>query len=454
MRDFLRNWSQDKLLRGVIKNSSYIFSSNTIAIGLSMLQGIFAARLLGVYDFGVLSGTVMPFVTNINRLLSFRMSELVVKYLGQFTAQDDHQKAAALVKGAAITEGLTSVLAYLVVLLAAPLAARFLAKNPDAAYLFILYGLFLLANLVYESSFGVLQAYKQFNKLALINLIQSFLTAGLILAAFLLHGGLFHILMAYLIGKSFAGIAVSAAAYLQLKQELGTRWWSVSLSLLPPRAELARFAFSTNLQGTVNLVARDSETILIAALRSPTEAGYFRIAQAVINLVMLPIEPFIATIYAEIAHTVARSEWRLTRRLLKRVSAIAGSWTVLAAAGLALIGWWLVPVMYGREYAPAYPALLVLLVGYGVANTVNWNRPLLLALGMPDYPLKVTGLVGAVKTILTLWIVPFLGYIAEAALLSSYFVFSICTIVWRGIREIRLREAADVSQPVPLGNQV
>ena len=56
--------------------------------------------------------------------------------------------------------------------------------------------------------------------------------------------------------------------------------------------------------------------------------------------------------------------------------------------GLALLGWWLIPAVYGAGYAPAYPAVVILLVGYGFANIFQWNRPLLLALGMPSFPLK------------------------------------------------------------------
>jgi hypothetical protein len=49
----LRSWWQDTLLRGVLKNSSYLFSSNSLAAGLSMINSIFATRLLGVDGLGL-----------------------------------------------------------------------------------------------------------------------------------------------------------------------------------------------------------------------------------------------------------------------------------------------------------------------------------------------------------------------------------------------------------------
>src|SRR4030066_235611 len=195
----LRSWWQDKLLRGVLKNTSFLFSSNTLSAALSMLNSILATRLLGVDGLGLVA-TIQTFVSNINRLLSFRMSEVVVKYLGQALAREqgetgenaqsegiadqpagNNPQAAAIVKGIGLTEAATSVLAYLVLLLLASWAARVFAHDTSVASLFPLYGLMLLANLVYETSTGVLQAHKRFDKMALINTAQSIITATLIL---------------------------------------------------------------------------------------------------------------------------------------------------------------------------------------------------------------------------------------------------------------------------------
>jgi O-antigen/teichoic acid export membrane protein len=84
--------------------------------------------------------------------------------------------------------------------------------------------------------------------------------------------------------------------------------------------------------------------------------------------------------------------------------------------------------------------LLVLLVGYGVANIFFWNRSLLLAFGQAEYPLKVSFLTMLAKVGLAFLIVPILGYMAEAALFSAYFVVSVGLMVIRGVGEIRDKE--------------
>jgi O-antigen/teichoic acid export membrane protein/glycosyltransferase involved in cell wall biosynthesis len=439
----LRSWRQDRLLRGILKNSGYLFSSNSVAVILTFFQGILTARLLGEYNYGLLIGIVIVFVTNVNRLLSFRMSEVVVKYLGQALLEGKKERAAAVVKGLGMVEALTSVAAYLVLLLLTPLAARYFAKDLNTIPLFIIYGLVLLSYLVYETSTGILQTTGRFDRIALINLVQSVITASLILLVFLTKGGIMGVLLAYLLGKTFSGIAVALFAAVEMQKILGPGWQRAQLSLLPDWRNMLKFAISTNLNGTVNLFARDSETLLISLFRSPAEVGYFRLAQGLINLVMLPIEPFISPTYAEITRTVARRGWGVTRRLLKQVSSISGLWTLLAGIALALAGRWLIPLVYGPRYAPAYPALLLLLVGYGFASIFQWNRPLLLALGMPAFPLVIMTIVGLVKTGLTFLFVPILGYLSEAVILSSYFIISISMIVSRGLSEIKIREKGE-----------
>lgn len=436
----ITSWRQDHLLRRVVRNSGYLFSSTTISAALGFFQGILTVRLLGIDGYGLFSGIITQFASNVNRLLSFRMSEVMVKYLGQALTEGKKDRAAAVVKGIGLTEAAASILAYLVLLALTPWAARVFAQDPGTAPLFAYYGLFLLFNLVYETSTGVLQATDRFDRIALINLIQSLITAVLVLAAFILKGGIFEVLTAYLIGKSFAGIAVVIFAVRQLNRTLGRGWQEVSLRLLTDWRDIGRFALTTNLNGTVNLFVRDNVPLYLSAFRSKAEVGYFNLALSLINFVTLPIEPFIQPTYAEIARTIALREWEKTKHLLRRVSAIAGAWTLVAGGGLVALGWWLIPLVYGADASPAYLATVILLIGFGFANIFHWNRPLLLSFGRPWFPLMAAAAVGVVEIGLIFLLVPGYGYLAESAVISGFFVLSIGWIVWRGLTLIHQEE--------------
>ena len=433
-----QNWRQDRLLRTVILNTGYLFSSNTASMAMNMVQSIFAARLLGVAEFGLL-GTITGFTSSVNNLFSFRMGELVVRYFSQFQTDKRLDRAAALVKAAALVEGASSVLAYLLLVLIAPLAARFLGKDPTTSPLFVIYGISILGNLIMETSTGVLQVTRQFRIQAIINLGQSILTALIIVAAFFTHSGIMVVLLAYMIGKMILGIGPIVVAWRSLGEILGPGWWRAPFSLLPARRELVGFAFSTNLSATINLLVRDSEVVWVAYFLSPVDVGYYKVALAIINLVSMPITPFIRTTYPELSRSVALRGWTQLRHLLRRVTILAGGWTGVTAIGLVLLGPLFIQ-FYGKEYLPAYPALLVLLIGFGLANILFWNRALLLSFGQPQFAFKVMGLAGLVKVALAFLLVPKFGYVIEAVLLSGWFVVSIGLIVWRGLYLIRRAE--------------
>jgi O-antigen/teichoic acid export membrane protein len=428
-------WREDNLLRRVIKNSGHLLGSNAVGALLGFAQGILAVRLIGVPGWGLVA-TVITFASNINRLLTFRMSEVVVKRLGETLPVGKHTEAAAALKAAMLVETGTSIAAYLVLVAFSSLAANIFAKDMQTAPLFLFYGIILLTNLVAESSTGTLQAFRRFDLVARINITQSIFTAALILYAFLTKGGVFEVLLAYVIGKSINGLGLAVFAVREANRGIGSGWWKTSLKSLPEPGRMLSFMINTNLNGTVILFTRDNIPLYLAAILSVTDAGYFKLAQSLINLILLPLDPLIWPTYTEISRTVAQKQWQATRQLLRQVSQLT-AFVVLSVGGvLALTGRYLLLLFYGAQALPAYPALLILLVGYGFASIFQWNRPLLLALGKPGYPVLVALISGLVELTLIFSIVPSLGYLALAAILSAYFVISIGITVLRGLAEI------------------
>jgi O-antigen/teichoic acid export membrane protein len=421
---------QNELVRRMVRNSGYLFSTTGISAAASMLQGILAARLLGATGFGIL-GTITLFTSTINNFASFRMGELVVKYVGHFTEHDDHTHAAAIFKLAALFEMLASLVAFGLILLLAPLGAKYFAKDPATAPLFTLYGLILLANLIAESSTGLLQIFDRFKRLAGLNIIQSMVTLLLITITFFSNGGLAGILGAYLVGKMIGAIAITTAALMEANRRWGNGWWRTSLGLLRPKwRELAQFAISTNISATISLVTKDSELLWVSLLRGPAEAGYYKLALALANMVQMPIDPLPQATYPELSRQVARDQWANVRYILRQGSRMAGIYSIFVTLFLILFGKALIPFLYSSEFLPAYPALVILLSGLLVANTFYWRRVMLLALGRADFPAKVNFVLAAFKIVGIVLLVPRFGFVASAALLAGfYWIGSLISVV-------------------------
>ncbi|MEW6400349.1 MAG: oligosaccharide flippase family protein [Chloroflexota bacterium] len=431
-------WREDQLIGRVIRSSNVLFSSNTISLGLSVVQSVLAARLLGPSGFGLLA-IVMSYVSTLNGLLSFRMSELVVRYGGEYIEKKENDRAAALVKAAMLSEGTVSLLAFFLVLLSAGLASTYIAKTPDTTWLFGIYAIGLLANFSTETSTGVLQILGKIKLQGVINLLQSVLTAGWIGVAFFTQGSLQFVLYAYLAGKTLLGLGMFGTAVYHLSRQLGRGWWLVSFSSLPGMRELARFAVSSNLSATAILVFRESEVLWVGYFLTSEAAGYYKAAYAIILLLALPVHPLILTVYPELNRLIVQRAWPRLRDFLRKVTTVAFAYNFILGLGILLFGRWLLWI-YGEQYDSAYPALLFLLVGMVFNFTLFWNRPLLLSLSLPTYPLAAILLAGVLKTALAFPLVPRFGYVMEAALLSFYYIVSVGLMAWRGVQEIRRQQ--------------
>lgn len=437
VRDLPQRFVRNPLLQRVVRNSGYLFSAKTGSAALSFGQSVLAGRLLGVAGLGLL-GAITQFAGLINRLTSFRMGDLVINYVGEYTSQGKEREAAAVFKAAGLVEITTSILAYLLLLALSSLAARVLAPDQDLQRLFAIYGLIVLLNLMAESANGLLQVLDRYRVIAGITLVQSVVTLMLIVVAFVANGGLLEVVLAYMVGKAVWALGVTVAALWQASRAWGPAWWGAPLSLIAPRRkEMVRFAVSTNITSTLTLITRDSEMLWLNALSTPVQAGYYKLALAFTNVLLIPVDPLISTTYREVAREVGGKRWENVRYLLRSGSLLSAAFTIPAALGLAILGPWIIGLTYGPAFQPAHSSLLVLLVGIVVVNIFYWNRNVLLPLGMPGYPTK-TYLIGAiVRVAAMLLIVPVYGAIGMASLLSAFFVMTTGTLVWKTVLELR-----------------
>ncbi len=427
---------QDPILSRVLKNTGYLFSSTTISLVLSFAQSILAARLLGVGVFGALY-LVMGVVTTVNRLFSFRMGEFVIRFFGKELTERNLDTAGIVIKTAALIEGFTSLIAFICLWLIAPLGAQVFVKDPTSVGLIRLFGIAILANITTESATGVLQVTNQFKKQAFVNLLNSVVTLAIIMVAFVLKGDLLFVLWAYLAGKFILGLGPIVLAWFSLERELGSGWWRAPYRKPDSFKEMLKFGFSTNLSATIKLLVSESEVLWVGFFLNAEAVGLYKIAMTIVNPLMMPVTPMIDTTFPELARSVVLKKWDELKRLLRRTTILSAAWTGLVVLLMAIFGRWIIRIAYGEPFTPAYPALMILLAGFGFSNILFWNRKLLLAFGKANIPLFILTAAAALKIALSFWLVPAYGINAEAWLLSGNFILSVGLMVLIGVGMIR-----------------
>ncbi len=448
-KERIKEYFKDDILRRIIANSSYLFSAQGFVTGLSIVRGFLEYKLLLPSEMGLLA--VMSTFTNVaNKFTSFRIDEYVVRFVRQYENENDQEKAAAVYKSAILLETLGALSAFLLVYFLTPIGIRLLAKEwidlPNIETYFVLFGLTALANFMFNSSRGLLQVFDKFKTIAIINATQSIVSFVLIVPIFFMGGGFVAILSVRIINKFVGSAGMIIAAIITANKQWGKKWFRVSIrALMPVRSVLLRFVFSTNISGTISLIAKDSEALWISAFLSTTEAGFYDLAKKFIGYIQMPVSYLSSTTYPELSREIVKEKWSTVQKILKRGSTMGLAYMIPVVIGAVFLGKPIIILYSGEEFLPAYPMLLVMLAGYFFMNVFFWNRIALLALNHPVYPTIVNFVGMVIKVACIFWFVPQYGFIMFAALLSGYFIFTISLSSLRTIIDVRNNLALEAS---------
>ena len=428
------------ILRRIVANSSYLVSATVFSAAMGMVQNFFMFRILGPAGVGLV-GALEGFTNVINRLTSFRIHELVVRYVRSYEENGEQEKAAAVFKLAALFETLGSLTAFALIAFLAPLGVSIFSDEPNTERWFILFGSLVLFNLVFESTDGLLQVFNRFRAKAIIDSTQSIVRVSLTIVVFLTGGGLYEFILAELAGRLIRAVAIAGLAFWTAAKQWGGAWWRTPFSVLKEdRRSLFTFAFSTNLSASISLVAKDSESLWVNAFLGNTIGGYYKLALSLIGLLQIPVSPLPATTYPELSRSVAQKDWASVRHVLRRGSMLAGLYSVPITVLLILFGRPVISLYASPDFLPAYGPLVLLLIGYFFVNIFYWNRVALLALNRPVYPTIVNFIGMVLKIGGILLLSAQYGALAFAGLLSGYYIFTIGLAVLRVYRDLNQQE--------------
>jgi O-antigen/teichoic acid export membrane protein len=428
------------IMKRIITNSAILFSANGLKAILSVIQGVLIFRVIGLNGTGLLA-TITSFTNSANRLASFRINEFVVKYVREFEEKNQPEKAAAAFKLAILFELIGAIIAVLLINYFALWGANVLAKDwahiPNLSDWFIAYSVVALLNFMYDSASGLLQVFNRFNRIAQISVIQGVLSLLLVIWAFYINASIPVFLAIYIFGKLILSVSTTTLAIIAATKHWGKQWLLAPISSLwPQKKDILTFVISTNVSGSISLVAKDSESLWISGFLDTTATGFYNIALKFIVIMQMPVIPLSSTTYPELTREISNRNWDAVIRTLKKGSLLAGLYTGPLILGLIIFGKFILKLMYGIKSLPAYPILVILLIGYLFSNVFFWNRIALLALNRPAYLTTVNFIGMVIKVVGIVIYVPIYGVLLFAALLSGYYIFTVSLAVIQVRREL------------------
>jgi O-antigen/teichoic acid export membrane protein len=406
----------DKDMRSLFKGSSWLFAGDFFTLGIGFIQVFVTARWLGVTDYGALA-LVITYVTIVNQIIDFRISEAATKYISEFWVKQEHEKVMATVKLCYLVDAGTGMLAFLLVTLSADLAARLILHIPFAGSLIILYAIKLLFSTVEATSTSLLLVYGRFSW---VSYYTSFLAVVQLLSIALLlflGYGLEGVLVAYITSAFVSGIVLLALVARLMRREALLRYMRAPISLISSRwKEIASFLITTNLNESFTLFTKNIDILILGYFRTTTEVGYYRLSKSLIHGFSIVTTPVYRVLFPQLSKLWSSQRYKdfsqTIRRFTVLMTLIILPVTLLVALGASL----LISVTAGKAFLPAAPFLRIMLAGVLVSSIFCWVRPALLSMGKPGVLTSTNGFLALTLLVLSLFLVPLYGAYGSAIL--------------------------------------
>jgi O-antigen/teichoic acid export membrane protein len=367
--------------RQFVQNVGLLTAANGVGAILSFAQAIVVARWLGPESYGVVA-LVMSYPNLLFSVLDAKSAQASVKYLGEFSARNESERAVAMCKlGYAMDMGI-ALLSFLLVIATAWWAEERIVHTPGVAWLMILFAASFLPRSLASTSRAVLTTLGRFSLLACVESLSVVLRVTLVLTLVLVGYGVAGVVLGSAIGLAVQGITLAVLGCRDIRQSWGTSTFSGSWSALKGRfREILRFVLYTDLNALVGVVVKQLDLVCLGYFIGPTEAGYYRLAKSIAGIVHGLVRPLETVAYPRLASLWGTKRFSEMRRAVQRYAVGLGiPICILVLASLLLLPT-LIRLAVGNEYLPATILSQMLLVGGAIAVALFWVRPLYLATG-------------------------------------------------------------------------
>jgi len=379
-----------------------------VLFALSLLTSVLVARMLGPEGKGAYA-LVLLFASIFVFFSSFGLHHAAAFFLGR----KDYPPAEVLGHTLLSLAGV-STLAVIAAALIGPLLAGTLF--PGVASPLLAWGFPLIVG---QLAFGYLaQILLGRNAIGGFNLVQILRGALLLLVAgpVLLAGyGVAGILGA----ESLSFLAGAGLAYVLVRRQIRT----ITIRINPHyvRASL-RYGLTVHAGHALSFFHYRTALLLLGALSTPAAVGLYSVAAGVAGNLSLLSHGAATVLFPRISSDTDATQTReLTPLVLRTTLLITGT----AAAVLALVGPWLIVMIFGRPFAGSARALQVLLPG--AVALCGWSilDSYFKGAGRPLWSTLTTGLAVAVGGALSLWWIPRYGLLGASAASSLGYLLSL-----------------------------
>jgi O-antigen/teichoic acid export membrane protein len=375
------------ILRRVFANAGMLLGGRTVGALMGLATMAVAARALKAETFGVLV-LIQAFAMFLGEVVRFQSWQTVLHFGARPLAEGRTTDFQRVVRFTLILD-LASTAIGLAVGVAGALAFAGLLgwseREAPAAAVYML----TIAFMVSATPVGLLRLFDRFDVLARQAALISFLRLAFSLVAFALGGGLVAFLLAWGAGTVGSWLYLAGSALAELRRRGLTRGFAWRGPLTEGMPKAWKFAWNTNLAGTLDVAFTHVSTLVIGALIGPAPAAFWRVGRQVADAMAKPARLVALALYPELARLNAGDRRETMWGLTKGVAVAGGAVGVLLLGVSAMAGEPLLRTVLGAEFGAAAGVMTWQVAAAVVGIFAMPLEPLLISLGKPGRVVRV-----------------------------------------------------------------
>ncbi len=386
----MRHWFKDHHMRSLLKNSSYLGASKAVAAVAAVATLAMTGRALGVILFGVLI-LIHSYAQAASSLSKFQTWQIVIRYGGQGLAAgrpEDFKVATGFSFGLDLLSGVVGMAIAMALL---PFVGAWFGLPERYVTITMIYCL-VIPTMQAMTPGGVLRTLDRFDLLSWGTVVDPTLRVVLTTFAWVAKAP-FEAYVAIWFATDLAG---DLYQWWLTWRELRRRGMTDALkpTLCPhPLKGAWRFAIRVNLTSSLAAAWGPVARLIVGGLLGPASAAFYRVAATLADSAQRPTDMLARAFYPEVMRMDPKTKrpWKL----MLRGMALAAMFGISAVLLVAIAGEELIRLIFGEQFAGAYPALIVLIIAPLLAMISFPMPPMLYALHRDQAPL-VARLVGTV----------------------------------------------------------
>jgi len=389
---------------------------------IAFIQGIIVTRVLGASQYGIL-GVIMTYCLIIKTLLSYRTSEPLTQFMIQFKLNNKKSSLEILIKTSILVEFITNLVAFTVIIIAAPIAAKYISGGKEFIHLYWIYGFTVLFTFLDATWYSVARDLKYFKLLSILPAIYTLVKFIIIILLFYMKClNLFWLVVTYLITRFglFISIAFLLIWNLNKKYQISLfrMNWNQCFKFNNELSDFWKFMNISYLSSLITPIIRQSDILILGYYKTDSEVGIYKLAKNLVSIIQAFSGALTSVIYQDINEIVISNKYSQLKKDIINMSKI---WipTIVVGLILAIINArFFIKLIYGNEFANASLPFLFLLTGVSVTMSLFWAQPVLLALKKFKEYLIINLTIGIFFILFTFILVPLFGCYASAILLG------------------------------------